>query len=225
VFCWGDNVYGELGNGTTKGAYTPQSSNELTSNPQLLAAGYYNTVVYTGNAGQAVGWNVLLATPVFVGFDGSGQRFISAIGSSAMDDLICAVTATGTVYCVGDNDTGQLGNGTTGGAVSVPVQVAGLSNATSIAVGHQYACALTANQTVWCWGYNGSAQLGNGTTVQASTPVQVIGLSNVIGLAAGYAHTCAVKNDGTAWCWGDNYNGDLGDGTQYTRPLPVQVQF
>src|SRR5207253_9513123 len=68
--------------------------------------------------------------------------------------------------------------------------------------------------TPWAWGYNGSGQLGNGTSTSYSAmPLQVSGLGGVTAIAAGASHSLAVKSDGTAWGWGLNFYGQLGNGT------------
>ncbi|MBU1160590.1 hypothetical protein KJ992_00025 [Patescibacteria group bacterium] len=76
-----------------------------------------------------------------------------------------------------------------------------------------------------CWGYNGSGQLGNGSTNSTSTPVQVsnLGASTVKEITAGTYHTCALKTDGSMVCWGNNDFGQLGDGSTNSTPTPVQV--
>jgi alpha-tubulin suppressor-like RCC1 family protein len=80
----------------------------------------------------------------------------------------------GTVQCWGDNKAGQLGNGTTTDS-SVPVTVSGITNATAVAAGGLYACAMLSGSTVQCWGDNKAGQLGNGTTTDSSIPVSVTG--------------------------------------------------
>jgi alpha-tubulin suppressor-like RCC1 family protein len=164
------------------------------------------------------------SVPVSLGFDASGQRFITAISVGLGGNSICALTDLGTVYCAGLNGTGQLGNGTTASSTT-PVQVSGLGNVTALASNSNGACALKGDGTVWCWGYNGYGGLGNGTGTPSSTPVQVSGLSSVIAVSGGSGHTCALKSEGTVWCWGWNGDGQLGDGTITNRALPVQVQF
>ena len=108
-----------------------------------------------------------------------------------------------------------------------PVAVTGLSGVTAIAVGGYSTCALRADTTVRCWGFNSGGQLGDGTTTTRLTPVAVGGLSNVKAIAtddnAGDAHTCAVLADTTMRCWGANGSGQLGDGTTTTRLSPVAV--
>ncbi len=92
------------------------------------------------------------------------------------------------------------------------MQVSGLSNVTSVAIGRSFAIALEKDGTVWTWGSNSSGQLGDGSTVDHLNPLQVPGLSGVVCVAAGSTHSVAVKNDGTVWVWGDNSGCQLADG-------------
>ncbi|MCA9678523.1 MAG: hypothetical protein H6709_20945 [Kofleriaceae bacterium] len=90
----------------------------------------------------------------------------------------CAVKGDGTVWCWGSNNLGQLGQGTTGSSTSKPGQVVELTDATAVAVGGQFSCALEKDGTVWCWGSNRYGQLGDGTLVDRSKPVQVKGVND-----------------------------------------------
>jgi alpha-tubulin suppressor-like RCC1 family protein len=144
----------------------------------------------------------------------------------------CALTEAGTVRCWGDNDLGELGDGTVHveSFSNLPSQVVGLpAKVVSITAGDQHTCAITENHTAWCWGNNSNGQLGDGTTTDRGKPVQVKGLTNVISISAGDVSTCAVvgatpsATSGAAKCWGNNYRGKLGDGTTTGRKLPTQV--
>ncbi len=141
--------------------------------------------------------------------------------------LLTAVPAraatTGQAWAVGNNTSGELGDGTTTPR-SVPGKVLGLSRVTAIDAGSTHSLALRADGTIWAWGDNWTGQLGDGTTDSRPTPVRVAGLSSVTAIAAGVVHSLALRADGTVWAWGYNGHGQIGDGTMImTRTTPVRV--
>lgn len=72
----------------------------------------------------------------------------------------------------------------------------------SVVSGGDHTLALKNDGTVWAWGVNNSAQLGDGTLIDRHFPVQLSNLNSIIALAAGTSHSLALKNDGTVWVWG-----------------------
>lgn len=196
VWCWGSNRYGELGNGTTLG--------------QLCG-----TYLCDPTPGKVTALATSVAN-VSAGFGGSA----------------CAVKTDGSVWCWGRNEQGQLGDGTKGdpgcpGATckGVPVQVTAMTNADAAEVGGVQACAHKKDGTVWCWGNNGSGELGDGTLVGKTTPVEVTSLGNVVDSITGAIDSaCARKTDRTWWCWGRNDFGQIGDGSvSPAKTPPVQL--
>jgi alpha-tubulin suppressor-like RCC1 family protein len=85
------------------------------------------------------------------------------------------------------------------------------------------ATASASSFTAADWGYNGSGQLGNGTTTLSRTPVAVSGLSNVIAVAGGSEHSLALLGNATMMGWGANREGQLGNGSTANSRVPVAI--
>lgn len=124
----------------------------------------------------------------------------------------------GTLFAMGLNNAGQLGDGTTINR-TLPVLVA--SGVGAMAAGAGHSLFLKTDGTLWAMGSNGSGQLGDDTTISRTLPVLVT--SGVSAMAAGSAHSLFLKTDGTLFAMGLNSSGQLGDGTTINRTLPVQV--
>jgi alpha-tubulin suppressor-like RCC1 family protein len=147
-------------------------------------------------------------------------RIMVAAGSNHS----CAITPASGVECWGDNQLGQLGDGTA--LVRwTPVAVAGLtSGVAAVSAGENTTCALTTAGGVKCWGSNWAGQLGDGTASDSLIPVSVTGLtSGVAAISVGSAHACALTTAGAVKCWGANYSGQLGDGSTTDSLVPVNV--
>jgi alpha-tubulin suppressor-like RCC1 family protein len=121
----------------------------------------------------------------------------------------CAVTHGGRLFCWGDNSSGQLGNGSSGGAQPLPVRAL-LDGVTDVAGGWYFTCAVSRGD-VYCWGDNAYGNLGDGTQ-GAGTAVPAKGLSGATQVTAGEQHACALTAAGGVECWGANYLGTVGDG-------------
>jgi alpha-tubulin suppressor-like RCC1 family protein len=136
---------------------------------------------------------------------------------------VLALKDDGTVWTWGNNNYGQLGDGTTSDN-GAPKQVSGLNNVKSIAAGLFYSVALKNDGTVWTWGYNRYGQLGDGEFSRYEPrPVQVMGLSGIVKVYAGYNHNIAIDRNGNVWTWGSNDCGELGDGTNVSRCTPIRL--
>ena len=151
------------------GAFSLAGSSE-TKVPSV-SGGTASSFSYTGTLPTGVSFNT--TTGVFTG--PSAWNFqIASIATGALHT--CAVTTSGGVNCWGYNAYGQMGDGTTTNRTT-PVNVSGLtSGVASISAGTHHTCAVTTSGGAKCWGYNGTGQLGDGTTTDSSTPVDVSGI-------------------------------------------------
>ncbi|HIV03231.1 MAG TPA: S8 family serine peptidase, partial [Candidatus Aphodoplasma excrementigallinarum] len=140
---------------------------------------------------------------------------------AAGNGFTAVLKSDGTIWTWGDNQYGQLGDGTNE-ISAVPKHVVGLTDIIQISAKGEYVLALKSDGTVWGWGKNTSGQLGNGTTTDSNTPVKMLNMSNAYKIEAGRLHGAIIKNDGTLWSIGF---GDvrLGNGGESSSTVPVQV--
>lgn len=246
VWAWGDNTYGQIGDGTTNQINSPKQviappSDTSGLKATAVAAGHDHTVALkSDNTVHAWGYNKKGQLG-----DGTTNNNKSPIQVSSLTGVLAiaagfdhtiALRNDNTVWAWGNNSDGQLGNGTKTNNSS-PVQVSNISTAIAIAAGfdssvpsHEHSVALKDDGTVWTWGSNSNGQLGDGNTTLSNIPVKVVGLPDVvlpgmIAIAAGYDYTVALGSDNTVWTWGSNSNGQLGDGTTDDKLNPIQVKI
>ncbi|WP_376695728.1 RCC1 domain-containing protein [Wenzhouxiangella sp. EGI_FJ10305] len=166
----------------------------------------------------------------------NGGPLTGAIGVAASDDFGCALDSDGQVWCWGANSDGQLGNGSNADTTRAVAVIKGtgspLDSAEQVSTGENHACAVDADGSVWCWGWNGRGQLGIGNTISQSRAQQVVGesagiLSGIVQVTTGREHTCAATKDGDAWCWGQGNAGQLGNGESgfdASSSIPVRIR-
>jgi alpha-tubulin suppressor-like RCC1 family protein len=240
VSCWGNNKYGQLGDGTSELRRSPVAIDGLEQGVARVAAGWNHTCAVMGNGEvKCWGWNYYGQLGDETKATQSRPVSVRRLMEDAADVALglahtCAVTTAGGVKCWGANASGQLGDGTNLDSI-VPLSIVGLRSTAAggpvseiktrpLALGWNHACALTGGGGVKCWGDNAHGQLGDGTTAPRSAPVDVIGLgSGVVAVTAGIGHTCALTGAGGLKCWGENGSGGVGDGTTADRWKPVDV--
>jgi len=93
----------------------------------------------------------------------------------------------------------------------------------SISAGNHYTCGVTTAGAGFCWGENGTGQLGDGSTTASITPLEVAGGHTFSQISTGWTHTCGLTTSGAGYCWGDGQYGQLGDGTMLAHLTPMLV--
>jgi alpha-tubulin suppressor-like RCC1 family protein len=234
VWTWGDNAFGQLGNGTTTSSSTPAQVTglgEVRRGAGSIAGGATHSLAVRsdgtvwawgqGTSGQlGNGGTANSSVPVQV----SGLTGVVAVAAGS--SFSAALKSDGTVWEWGANASGQLGDNTTTQRTT-PVRAGTLTTVARISAGASHVLAVRTDGTAWAWGANASGQLGLSDTVQRNTPTQITGISGVSTLpgavAAGSDHSLAVRADGTVAAWGSNGSGQLGlgDTTQRTSPTTI----
>jgi alpha-tubulin suppressor-like RCC1 family protein len=252
VRCWGDDDYGQLGNGG------PKETSSLPvvvkgvggvgalTNIASLSGGYdTNCAVTRGGQGRCWGYNTYgglgngstsdTTVPVPVRAQ-SGQPLtgITQIANGGYHG--CAVLSTKQLRCWGRNSSGELGTGNVDDSARARVVRSAngraLRNVTSVSVNQASTCALVTNGQVRCWGSDTYGENGDGTFAAPAfrkhpTPVRnIAGTANLSGVTqlAGKSYTyCVAIVNGQARCWGYGDYGGLGNGNDDDVPRPVLV--
>ena len=227
AYCWGNNKYGSLGNGTTTNSSTPVPVSGGLHFTSIVAGGWHTCALTDGNdtycwglndvgqLGQSGGPQVAFSSaPVqVIPF----PKFVTIVSTL---NHTCGLMDYGGVWCWGANSHGELGVGYTTNS-PFPVQPIGHLTFASIDAGGYHTCGIV-GFTAYCWGLDESGQLGNGLQgPNLYTVTPTVTLSGGLAIFAGLYHSCViggsggsgVTNAGIASCWGTNLFGGLGVGS------------
>ncbi len=224
AYCWGRNLEGQLGDGTTTDRLTPVPVADGLGFLQI-SAGAEHTCGITANE-RAYCWgtgplgsNIASSpTPVAVAGD---RRFRNV---NAGNNHTCAVTPSDVGFCWGlNNSFGQLGTG--GGFSATPARIAGGLRWRRVTAGGQYSCGVTTDDRAYCWGLNVGPKP---VAVEGGLRFRQVvagggGFTDAQGQESDPPHACGVTTDDRAYCWGWGGEGQLGDGTRTTQRAPVAV--
>ncbi len=247
VWCWGSNVYGRVGDGSSVTEKQQQPSHVAVLGydvAQLNAGNEHNCAVKTDGTVWCWGLNEFdqlggaqpqscvqtnrtwecNKTPVQV------TGLTGAIKADVGQKFSCALKNDGSLWCWGANGQGKLGTGNYN-RQSTPALVGLPGSVVDFDLGHKHSCALDSAGGVWCWGQNDEGQVGDNQANSDSkgnvlSPVLVTGLPyGATHIETGAYHTCATLTDASVWCWGDNVNGQLGVGDTDGRLVPTLVSL
>jgi alpha-tubulin suppressor-like RCC1 family protein len=226
VFCFGENAWGQLGDGTTAPKTSPVRVAGL-GRATSIAAGYGKSCA-TIEDGRLMCWGAQESDPHELLVDAKsalapiaieGVRSATKVTLGAYHG--CALQSGGAVFCFGANYFGQLGDGTTAAAASA-VAVKNVEGAIAIAGGTHHTCALLEGGKVSCWGADVAGQLGSPAVRggSRSEAARIDGIYRATALAAGGDHTCVIS-DGKARCWGWNDRGQVAVGASLVVRAPT----
>jgi alpha-tubulin suppressor-like RCC1 family protein len=240
AYCWGYGEVGQLGDNTPANHHTPVAvslPSGVAGFASLMAGASHTCGLTSTGAAWCWGYNVVgqlgdnsdtdRYAPVEVSLPSGVTGFTSLTGGSFHT---CGLGNTGAVYCWGYNEFGQLGSDNNSTPYSfTPVAVSppnGVTGFARIAAGDDHTCALTSAGAAYCWGKNGSGQLGNNSQADSFTPVAVslpVGVTGFANLTAGQNHTCALTSTGAPYCWGLGAFGQLGNNQLVSSLTPAVV--
>ena len=230
VSCWGANYSGQLGDNSKVNRPTAAPVQGLTGAVSLAAGEHHACAVVAKAKVMCWGKND-------EGQLGNGSTVESLVPTplASLDDVVqvvaasrftCARLAFGQVNCWGANTLGQLGTGSPNAAPNPSPAITAVSDAVSIWVGYEHACAARRGGEVSCWGAAGEGQVGSGSVpadASVPRPTTVVGISGALAVSTGGDHSCGTTSTGGIFCWGSNTLGQLGNGTKERAFAAVPV--
>lgn len=284
LLCWGDNQFGQLGDGTTTNRRQPTPVAVTTAHSHVSVGGMHTCAIDSAGELRCWGNNQFAQlgvppvadrpTPMPIPSPGPWTAVLSGVefnlahhdnlsfwawGNNASGSLgigediawsppveqpihdwrvldvggahACGIRAEGSLWCWGRNFDGEVGTGGGTQDIDVPARVGEDTDWVSVGLGGSHSCAIKSNGTLWCWGYNGFAQIGNGVDPATTPPLQLYERRPVqIGtdddwsfVTGGSYYSCGIRTDHSLWCWGDNAEGQLGVVTSPVVVTPMQI--
>lgn len=249
AYCWGGNIYGQLGDGSADGSFrtSPEPVKVASGGSEVMPANAVTEVVVGDSgscaiaSGRAYCWGdntygqlgnnnssmTYSAKPVAVSMPAGTVTDISYT-----QHTVCAIM-TARVYCWGNNQWNQIGDGTNANryAATLVGGVIASRTATVVQTSHATTCTIASNE-VYCWGIGGEGALGDGAASSSNVPLKVAnGAGSSLNgktptkLSAGFHYNCALTSDGRVSCWGLNgAAAQLGTGSfGGNRNYPTEV--
>ena len=230
--CWGNNTYGQLGDGTNLTRLSPVFV-DINSEPETdmyasgvieVSTGAYHTCVRTFSAESVKCWGRNDDGQLGDGTTTDSRSAVSVTLPSNLTAVVissgwshtCAIISNGSVTCWGLNNQGQLGDGTTlSSSTPVMVDLGTGRSATAIVTGFAHTCAILDDSSLKCWGDNQYGQMADGTSTDRHSPTNVFVGANrsAVAISSSTNHTCAILDNKDLNCWGWNAFGQVGDNT------------
>lgn len=222
---WGNNGAYELSSNTSTSQYNNPIQLSTDTDWNKIFGGYFKTFAIKNNGtlwgrgrnnygDLGIGSTIALTTLTQIGTDSDWAKV-----SAARSRVTLALKTNGTLWAWGDNQFGQIGDGTTINRHS-PVQI-GTDTWKDIAAGNHHCIGIKSDGTLWQWGSYGITEIGI-IIPNSSAPVQIGNGTNWRSVTAGYSSSFAVNEENELYAWGYN-GGYLGDGTSTSQALPILI--
>ena len=251
VYKWGYNKYGELGDGTTNYGNEPICISDIENSPLKgkNIVDVYDGSIAKDSDGKLYSWGynsdgqlgngttVNSSMPICISdIENSPLSGKDIVDVYEISEVVIAKDSSGKLYSWGENYSGQLGNGRTENS-SMPVCISDIEssplkgkNIVNIYVDFSTMIAKDSDGKLYSWGYNGSGQLGDGTTTNSSMPICISDIESnplkgkKIVDVHNYDSTIIAKDsNGKLYSWGENEYGELGNGTGTTENSSMPI--
>ncbi len=234
--CWGRNEYGQLGDtNLPDDASSPSAVYQIHNAATVATLNNHSCTVldddhvhcWGRNESDQLGNGTLdnASSPV-------QATNVTATSVATGGSHSCALLQAEKMLCWGNNDFGQRGTGTSFGTPDHQKQRVlyqggdEFDEVVQISLGSGHSCAVRRDNTLWCWGFNQSGQLGQGDNTDGPSFAELVsGMEAVQYVSAGFQHTCAITVGGDLYCWGRGGFGELGNGTGSDHFEPKQVEL
>ncbi len=229
LWSWGNNQYGEIGDGTTIDRTVPTQEATKATNWYQVTTGGWTTIAIKANR-TLFGWGSNVKGQI--GDGTNTNRSIPTQEVTKATDWIsatsgayssAAIKSNGTLWAWGGNSYGELGDGSPTIQVFTPIQeVTKATNWKEVSMGNSFTVALKTDNTLWGWGRNHLGQLATNTLVDSYIPIQESSSStdwkSLAISASGVNNTSiAIKNNNIIYGTGANSFGNIGEGTTTSR--------
>lgn len=249
IYCWGRNLYSQLGDGGTTDSTTPVlvDTSSLTTekaNFYKVSAGENFTCGLNGY-GEVYCWgqnnfgkigigddlSSSITVPSLIEDSETGTQYYTDI--SLGDNFACALTVRGQAVCWGDNSYKQMGGTIPSSYSTLPIDFNPIAEdrLISISAGATHACGVSSDDgSIICWGSNSSGECGLGAKSSSELPdyadrsaIYTSGYGMFVAVSAGENITCAVDSAGYSYCWGKGTSGTIGDSNNKDRLTPTFI--